>query len=257
MAAKKEPKLHEVLAVEADLEGAAKRVLEEAKVTFLKKVEHFMGHHKTLRMFSEARATEEEAAQEHKEPVTTVDAKLRYVHKPVIRWFDALAQKERTNQEARADLVVDGEVLAEDVPATLLLGLESRLKLLRGVYEAIPTQPPSMVWVEDPGSGKGVYRSKYPEKRDKTEKDVAYKIIVPATKEHPAQAQTWSENVKVGVLTTERWTTTITPGEKSNLLERIDKLLYATKRARQRANSTTLVKVQIGKKLLDFIHQDA
>jgi hypothetical protein len=257
MASKKEPKLHEVLAVEADLEGQAKRVLEEAKTTFLKKSEHFHGHHKVLRMFDEQRAAEEEGATEHREPVTTVDDKLRYLHKPVARWWDAIAQKERTNQEARADLTVDGETLLEDVPATLLLGLESRLKFLRGVYEAIPTHPPGVVWEPDPAQGKGVFRSKYPEKRDKTEKAMRHKVIVPPTKEHPAQVQSWPENEKVGVLTTERSTTTITPARKSELLGRIDTLLRATKKARQRANSTPLVKIKVGERLLDFIHQES
>lgn len=257
MASKKEPRLYEVLAVEADLEGQAKRVLDEAKVTFSKKADHFMGHHKTLKMFDETRAAEEEGSEEHKEPVTTVGDKLKYLRGPVARWWDALAQKERTNQEARADLIVDGEVLLEDVPGTMLLGLESRLKLVRGVYETIPTHPPATVWVEDPSVGDGVYRAKHPEKRDKTEKKIAYKVVVPPTKEHPAQTQTWPENEKVGVLTTERWTTTISPAEKSRLLGRIDQLLRATKRARQRANSATLVKVRVGEALLDFIHREA
>jgi hypothetical protein len=256
MAQKKVPKLHEVLAVEADLEGAAKRVLDEAKTTFTKKAEHFMGYHKQLKMFDEARAMEEEAAEEHKDPVTTVFDKLKYIQKPVARWWDALAQKERTNQDARADLVVDGEVLLEDMPATLLLGLEGRLKKLREVYEAIPTTPPSMTWEPDSSKGDGYYKSAHAEKRDKTEKDFRSHIVVPATKEHPAQAQTWTENVRIGVLTTDRWTTTITPADKSALLERIDKLIRSTKKARQQANSTPLVKVQVGQKLLDFIHQE-
>lgn len=257
MGTKKEPKLHEVLAVEADLEGNAKRVLEEAQVTFSKKGDHFMGYHKTLKMFDEARMAEEEGSEEHKDPITTVQAKLDYIRTPVAKWFDVLAQKERTNQDARADLVVDGEVLLEDMPATFLLGLESRLKLVRGVYETIPTHPPAVVWEEDPGKGAGHFRSKYPEKRDKTEKTTAYEIMVPPTKEHPAQVNTWPENKKVGVLTTERWTTTISPAEKSNLLGRIDELLRAVKKARQRANSAPLVKVKVGRRLLDFIHQEA
>ena len=36
-------KLHEVLAVEGELEGAYKKITEEAKVTFDKKAAHFMG----------------------------------------------------------------------------------------------------------------------------------------------------------------------------------------------------------------------
>ena len=43
----KNPKLHEVLAVEKDLMNVAEKTTKEAIVTFTKKAHHFVGHFKT------------------------------------------------------------------------------------------------------------------------------------------------------------------------------------------------------------------
>ena len=107
-------KLHEVLAVLSDLEGAAKKIREEAIVTFTKKGNHFLGAHKTLQMFDENRQQESDGAEEHKALVTTVPDKLKYVQESQVRYLDALLQMESTNQEAKADLVALGTALLRD-----------------------------------------------------------------------------------------------------------------------------------------------
>src|SRR5574343_744210 len=106
-------KLHEILAVESDLEGHYKRIVGETTNVFTK-VEHFSGAHKILTMFDEARQREAEAAEVHQELTTTVKRKLSYTEDAVVRYLDVVLQKESTNQEAKADLVVDGQILAEN-----------------------------------------------------------------------------------------------------------------------------------------------
>ena len=140
------PKLHELLAVEGDLEGTYKKIVDEAKVTFDKKGAHFFGVHRRLEMFDEDLP---KAPDEHQEMVTTVHDKLEYVNEHVVRYFDAVLQKERTNQDAKADIVVDGVSLAKDLPATFLLGLENKLKNVRSLFQAIPTLPPGRKWEKD------------------------------------------------------------------------------------------------------------
>lgn len=250
---KNQAKLHELLAVESDLETTAKKIMNEATVTFLKKQEHFLGYRKSLRMFEEHRKQEEEAATESKALVTTVGDKLEYVLNNTIKYYDAILQKEATNQTAVADLVVDGHVLLENAPATWLLGMESRLKGLRTVYEAIPTWAPGVDWVPAPEQGKGIYKAAEPSKADKTEKAPAHKVLVPASEHHPAQVEKWVENVRVGVFTTQKWISSWSPSQKSEALERLDKLIRAIKRARQRANSTPVVKVRAGSKIRDYL----
>ena len=253
MTEKKQARLHELLAVETDLETTAKKVVSEAVSTFQKKQEHFLGYRKTLRMFDEARKQEEEAATESKALVTSVDDKLSYVLKSTVKYWDAILQKEKTNQTAVADLVVDGQTIVENVPATWLLGMESRLRALRAVYEAIPTWAPGVDWVPAPEQGTGVYRAAEPVTADKTEKTIAWKVLHPATDKHPAQIEKWVDNVRVGVFSTQKWISSWSPAQKSDAMGRLDKLIRAVKKARQRANNVPVVKVHAAKKIVDYL----
>lgn len=245
-------KLHEVLAVEGDLEATAKKVMEEAVNTFTKKPDHFMEQHRSLTMFDDNRA--QENTDEHKALVTTVGEKLGYVRRSVTKYLDTFARKEATNQTASADLVVDGETLASDIPATMLLGLESKLKTLRGMYDAIPTLQPGVHWEIDADRGQDIYVGVDPEVRMRTEKQVQHKVLYEATKEHPAQLERWNADVPVGKITLRSWSGMLSPADKSHLLGRIDTLLRGVKKARQRANTAEVVSRPIGDVLFDYIH---
>jgi hypothetical protein len=253
---KRVPKLHEVLAVEGDLEGTFKAIVDETFVTFSKKPDHFKGHKKTLKMHEERRAHEEEGAGEVKEIVTTVGKKLDYAKESAVRYFDALLQKQATNQNAKADLIVDGEILAEGLPAQFLLDLENKMKLVRAYYQHIPTHDPSVNWVPDETMPKGVFKAESPVLSQKTEKSFKFKVLYEATDKHPAQIEKWNDNVVVGTFTTQKWSGMITPAKKSELLERIDKLIRAAKKARQRANREDVVKEKIGGKIFNYILKD-
>jgi len=244
-------KLHEILAVEGDVAGEYKKILSETGTTFSKKAELFFGFLRVLDMFEEGSPT---PPAEFKEIDTTVQKKLDYQKKFIIRYFDLVLQKESTNQKATADIEVDGVVLAKDVPATFLLGLESKLKQLREVYNRIPTLPPGIKWLKDENKGEGVYITEKPEEQFKTEKVIIPQILYEATKEHPAQVEKITETKNVGKYSRTSWTGTISPAEKSALLGRLDKLSRAVKKARQRANTEPVVKRTIGKELFDYIH---
>lgn len=245
------PKLHEILAVEGDLDATAKKVVEEATVTFVKKPDHFLEAHRTLSMFDEGRS--QENTEESKALVTTVADKLSYVKGHVAKYLDTFAQKEATNQTAVADLTFEGAVFNK-VPATCLLGLESKLKALRSMYEAIPTLQPGIDWALDPERGNNIYKAVELETRMKTEKQIQHKILVDPTDHHPAQVEKWTADVSVGKFTDRKWSGMMSPAEKSDLLGRLDTVIRAVKKARQRANTAEVVPVTIGKALLDYIH---
>lgn len=249
-------KLHEVLAIEQGLQTAARKINEETIRTFDKKDEHFVETTRTVSHFAEE--DQKLDTTESKAMVTTVFDKLLYTVGPNVRALDAYLQKEATNQKAFADIVIDDKVIATAVPATVLLGLETKIAELRAVYEKIPTLAPGPTWVVDHTSRKagGVYRSENPDVTFRTKKTVKPIIMAPATDHHPAQVQAVSEDVPVARITTQHWSGMITSAQKSDLLGRVDKLLRAVKRARQRANSTEVEKRQIGKVLFDFIHAD-
>lgn len=244
------PVLHELLAVEGDLDGAHKKILEETKTTFTKKAEHFLGLHRKLKMFVDDNIIHPET---NKPIDTTVNEKLKHLQKTEIRYFDAMLQKEATNQCATADLIVDGVTIAHELPATFLLGMETRLKHLRGVYEVIPTLQPGIEWEKDTNIGKDVYKTVHPDEKLKTETIIEPVVMYPATKEHPAQVKEMSKVVNVGKYITTTWSGMITPAQKSNLLSRIDKLIRAFKTARQRANTTEVKLKTIGKEIFTFI----
>jgi hypothetical protein len=247
-------KLHELLAVEQDLAGTFKNILEETKTTFNKKTAHFMSAHRVLKYYDEEKERAEKAPEEHQAMQTTVQKKLDYQQKHIVRYLDAVLQKEKTNQKAVADIVVDGITIASNVPATFLLGLESKLKQVRDVYSAIPTLQPQIEWTEDPDKGEGVFKMKHAEETYKTEKVIVPQILYEATKEHPAQVEKIQETKNVGKYTKNVWSGMITSAQKSVVLGKIDKLIRAVKKARQRANSVEIEKVDIGKALFDHIN---
>jgi len=250
---KRKPELHEILAVDAATKGEFEKIIKEATNTFTKKADHFQGHHRTLKMKDADRETEEKAGETHKEMVTTVSKKLEYMSKACIKYFDVLLQKEATNQHAKADLVVDGITIIEDAPATWLLGMEDRLKKIRMVLDTIPTLQPGIKWEEDPTQRGGVWRSVFPETKEKTEQNIKPFILAEATKEHPAQVDKLVEHVLVGLFSIDRWSGTFSPAQKSDIMERIDKLIRGCMQARQRANKAEVVQMKAGKKLFNYL----
>jgi len=153
-------KLHELLAVEGDLEGTYKKTLQESQTQFEKHPERYFGQHQRIEMFEEGAPKE---ADVHKEMDDTVMAKVEYTTGHIIRYLDAVLQKEQTNQTASADIVVDGTTIATNVPATFLLGLETKLKNIRQqLYETIPTLQPGIAWELDETQGKGGFQKGLP-----------------------------------------------------------------------------------------------
>ena len=252
-------KLHELLAVEGDLEGSYKKIIDESKITFTKRADHFFGFHRKCDMMQEGA---EAPPEEFKEMDSTVHKKLDYVKDYVIRYFDAILQKEKTNQQAVADLIVDDVTIGKDLPATFLLGLESRLKMVRSVYKFLPTLPPGTKWEKDETRGEHIYVTTHPEQTPKTAKTFMHKVLVDAQfpkegeggQSLPAQIEKWEEQKTVGMYQKTIWSGMITPVEKSNFLSKIDKLIRATKKARQRANATNVVKINIGEEIFNFIN---
>lgn len=249
----KKGKLHELLAVEGDKAQIAKHVLEEGTHVFNKKIEFFVGHNKNLEYFDENRNENEGGVVDQREITTTVREKLSYIFEQVSVYYDVVLQKELTNRNAESDLEIDGIVFGVDLPATFLLGLEAKLCKVRELVKQIPTLLPGISWKEDKTLGKGVYRKTTPDITYKTEKTIKPFELSPATKEHKAQVEKLSVDVNIGKYTNEIWASMLTVAEKSAMLQRVDNLISAVKKARQRANDCEIVDAHIGKKIMDYI----
>jgi hypothetical protein len=192
---------------------------------------------------------------------TTVPQKLNYMAQFVHDYLDVVYEKEMTNQTAVADLQVGVSVLAEKVPATYLLGLEQKLARIRAVLVQmvqIPTLAPGVEWEEDPDHRfKGVVKTRHAEVTNKTKRVITPFELSPATKEHPAQIDKLSEDKIIGHFEKNTWAGVISPAHKSQILERMDKLIEACKIARQKANQAKVVEGKIGKSIMDYVLGDS
>lgn len=243
-------KLHELLAVEPDLKGAAEKIIAETINTFSKKEGHFKSQ---MRRYQPMEEGGEQFPDENQEMVTTVAKKLEWTQKAVEKYIDAVAQKETSNTTASAVIEIDGRpLISQALPATLLLALEGRLKQLREVYNAIPTLDPGDKWSWDDKTR--TYEAE-PAKSFRTKKVMKNHVKAAATEKHPAQVDVYTEDVQVGFWTTRKWSGALTPSEKADLLERVDNLIQAVKRARQRANDCEAAKTQIAGALFSYIHE--
>jgi hypothetical protein len=245
-------RLHELLAVEADLRSKKDRERDGAISIFGNQSSVFLGAIKNLKMFDDNRSGEE---QEVRVGVAdTVMERMDKVTDSFIGYFDLRLQKEQANQMATADVIINGKSIFTDVPVTFLLNMEEELRQLRRVYAAMPTLKPGVEWVKDEIKGRGIYKAKHPVETSKTEKTIQHKVIVQPTANFPAQYEKWSEDRPIGKYITENWSGMISDSDKAVLLSRLDTMLTAFKQARQRANCTETDSMQIGKEIFAYIN---
>jgi hypothetical protein len=250
-------KLHELLAVERGLETKHQKTIQEARTAF-GQGSLFSGFHRHLKMFDGSDPT---SPDEHKNMDATVHEVLQIVKEHGVRFFDAALQKERTNQEARADIVVDGKVLAADLPATFLLGLENKLKALRDLLADAPTLPEGVEYALDESRGAHIYKRVHPEEQPRQVKAFRHAVLVEAQfpkaglggQSLPAQIEKWEEHETVGMYVRNVWTGALSLADKTALLNRVDKLMRGVIRARHQANSIEVVKATAGEEIFDYI----
>lgn len=251
--------IHELLAVEQTVKNEYSAIMAETGNTFVKKEHLFQTHLKTYEPLRDG-DTERPADDENPQPITTVQDKLDYFHKYLIKVADVIIQKETANAQAIEDIVVqddNGEsvILANDVPVSVLVQLQNILeKTFTEVYDAIPTLDPAKHWALNASKGDGSYTSES-SARMSTKKVPKVITLAPATDKHPEQTHLVMEDVTVGKWIMTHYSGRITPAEKSALLERVRTLQEAIAKAKARANANVVdLRVKIGKSLVDFIN---
>jgi len=239
--------LHEVLAVEPDLKNAAQAALSKAQAIFENEAEMLTG---MVRTYAPVMDDGERLPSEHKTLPTTVDAELASVIDAWARWIDAVTQKEATNQFAKADLVVGEEVLLKDVPATALLNLEGKLAQLRKLVRGVPINDLARDWKFDEDQGCWVAPR---ETSRRTAKVPKAHVLYDATPEHPAQVEQYFIDETVGHWTAVHSSGKWSPAWKTAVLSRLDRLILATRKARQRANREEAVSIEVAEILLTHV----
>lgn len=175
---------------------------------------------------------------------------LRQAGRLLSELFDVTASKDWANTTAKADVVVEGEVLLEQVPATYLLFVEKQLGDLRTLITKIPVLDQADAWTLDEGSQ--LYKTE-PTETSRTKKVQRPIVLYPATPEHPAQTQLISEDQVVGTWVTVKHSGALPATRKAELLDRIERLSNAVKFAREQANSVEATRREVGERIFRYL----
>lgn len=179
-----------------------------------------------------------------------VEDVLDEASKVLTRLFDVVLTKEVGNTEAKADVVVDGQVLLVDVPVTYLLFLEKQLVDVHTFVAKLPTLDPAQHWSLDENSG--VWKADVVE-TTRTKKVPRNHVKAEATDKHPAQVEIFYEDVIVGTWAKVDTSGAIPGTRRTQLLERVEKLQEAVKFAREQANSREVVNQNAGEKVFGYL----
>jgi len=244
--------LHDVIAIEQDRKQLFERITAETEKDFVKRSDLFTGEVKTVEVLKENETRVENSTTERTMTTTVID-KLKYTGKHIATYMDAVYQKEEANQRAKADLEVDGVTIQQDVPVSFLLNLESRLRRIRHVVGLSPTLPSGLSWVEEAGT-KNVWHTKAPKRSYKTAKEPKSKVLAKAEGQHPAQIEKWFEDIPIARIEVTEISGMLTSEKKAAILDKLDKLIQATVRARQHANRVEVDGTRkIGKLVFDYL----
>jgi hypothetical protein len=179
-----------------------------------------------------------------------VDEMLAELRRLATERMDAVATKEWGNTKAAADVVINGQTILAGVPVGYLLFLEKQLDELHVFIRGLPTLDPSESWELDRGDG--LYRSE-PATTHKMRKVPRSHVLVPATEHHPAQAETYHEDVIVG-----EWTRVLRSGavhqvRVDDLSRRVIQLRDAVIAARQAANAVDVDDKKVGTAIFEYV----
>ncbi|MBA2392549.1 MAG: hypothetical protein H0V70_07360 [Ktedonobacteraceae bacterium] len=164
--------------------------------------------------------------------------------------FDIVATKDWANCEAKADVVVDGNVLLAQVPATYLLFLEKQLVDIHTFIKKLPVLDASESWVFDASADCWATE---PVQTTRTKKIPRNHVKAEATEKHPAQVEVYYEDVIVGTWRTVRFSGALPAKRVNELLARVERLQEAVKIAREEANNLEVKEQKVGEKIFQYL----
>ncbi len=243
-------KLHEVVAIRKGIKSRTYSQLTELHKT-AQKADLYNG---MTREFKAKDDDGETFPDENKHVQQVAEDVLKKVRKMRTKSFNIEATQELGNLEARADVIVDGETILSDMPVTLLIFLEKELNDLRTFVDNMPPLDEARTWSADPNSRLHRADTTITHKTKKVQRPIVlYDAVIKDDHAIPAQTQLITEDVVIG-----HWHTTHLSGalpgpRKEALLERIETLRDAVKRARSRANDIEVKKRDLAGSIFRFL----
>lgn len=239
-------KLSQIVSVETGVSSDFKRDFDNVRQ--LSHLDHVLNGFR--RTYQKAHDDGDDYPSESARVQTTVPELNEQVRKLLTRLLDVTATKDWANTEARADLIVDGQILVPQVPATYLLWVEKRLDDLRNYLARLPVLDPADDWSFN--DQQGFWETNAVETA-KTRKVPKAMTLYAATPEHPAQVEKFNVDEVIGTWTMVKRSGAIPATERRRLVERVTRLIEAVRMARQQANTTDVEDVLVGKVLLDYV----
>jgi hypothetical protein len=239
-------KLNQIIAIEKDISSKTQRSLTDAYQN-LQKPAPLSGISRSYR------PKDEEGEQLPPESVRVQikgEQIVDDVFTSIAKLFDITATKDYSNCEAKADVVVDGQTIVSQAPATFLLFLEKKLVDIHTFIQKLPTLDPSEEWRKDPAQDAWATT---PVQTTRTKKVPRNHVKAEATDKHPAQVEVFYEDVVVGYWTTVKYSGSFPVGEVNQLLERVEKLRQAVKFAREEANTVAVTPQNAGDRIIAYL----
>ncbi len=241
------PKLNQVNAIVTGRKGEAEKAVTEL-YKLVQKDTLFAGRERTYRPMDEING--QKLPPESQRVQQRADDLLRQA---VTRWtelWNLILTQDVGNQSAKANVVVDGQVIVADAPITFLLFLDKQVNDLETFVSKLPTPDPAEEWSHDPNSG--LLRSKAVDSL-RTSKEPTVIVKYEATEKHPAQTELFTKDVVVGTWTQILYSGCIPTDRKNTILERIKKLQEAIKTAKEEANLFEVQKQKAAEALFSFV----
>lgn len=240
------PKLNQVIAV---LSGKKNRGQKEITEVYKKiqKSALFEGLSRTYQPLDEEGETQ---PPEKKSVQYSCHQALRDARAALAEMFDVAATQDWANCVAKSDVVVDGRVLLNQVPVTYLLFLEKQLADLQTFVQTLPTLDTGEHWTWD--SNADCYASEQ-FFTNRTKKVPRSHVLYEATKEHPAQVELVTEDVKVGEWRTIKFSGALAAQAKNEILSRIRTLQDSVKFAREEANNLEVQDVKTADSVFEYL----
>ena len=170
--------------------------------------------------------------------------------KSLTELLDITATKDWANCNAKADIVVNGDILIHDAPTPYILFLEKQINDIRTFVEKLPELDTSEDWTEDINSGLYKTKSISTNKTKKMQKAI---VLYEATEKHPAQTQLITEDIVVGLWDVIKQSGAMPIPKKKKILEKIDILAKSVKYAREKANSIEAETVKVGNTIFNYL----
>lgn len=240
------PKLNQIIAVAAGKKSHAHKAITEAYQA-LQKATLLEGISRTYKPKDDEG---EPLPPEKKLVQVKVKDAIQGVAAALTELYDVVATQDAANCQAKADVVVDGTAVLRAVPVTTLLFLEKQLVDLHTFVEKLPTLDPGESWAYKADVDQ--YTSEAYQ-TTKTKKVLKNHVKAEATKEHPAQVETYTEDVIVGHWTTVKFSGAVPAKERNDMLARVEALQEAVKTAREEANGMEVEPRKVGAAVLQFV----